>query len=123
MEPDPMPAVAAHSRPLIDPNAKRLAALPAAAREKFDRLRRRELRARALADGLADAIDRVRGTRDQAMRDLAIHDRRWPMAEFLGKENPESGEGRRVKSTPADFPEREVLVERVGEARAELQRL
>src|SRR6185437_7715513 len=46
-----------------------------------------------------------------------------PMAEFLGKEDPETGEGRRVKSTPADFPEREVLVERVEEAKAELLRL
>lgn len=121
-----MTSLAAASRPNVrptDPDAARLSALPAAAREKFDKLRRRELRARALADGLSDAIDRARETRDGALRVLALHDRQYPMAEFLAKEDPETGEGRRVKSVPADFPEREVLVERVAAAKAELQRL
>jgi hypothetical protein len=104
-----------------DSGDTRLRKLPTSAREKFERLRRTELRARALIDGLLDEIQRVRERRDEAVRDLSIFDRRYrPEAEFDYEESPETGTRKRV---PAQFPEREAILQRIERCKSELQHL
>jgi hypothetical protein len=126
-----MTATASISRPNTKPAAHeltsnanavgaRLKALPASAQQKFERLRRAELRSRALIDGLSDHQRRVRESRDLALRDLGIFDRRHPPEFTYEVSNKETGER---KSVPVVFPERAALVERIESDKSELARL
>ena len=98
----------------------RLKSLPISARDKFEKLRRAELRSRALIDGLYDQQQRVREQRDLAQRDLAIFDRRHPPEFTYEESNKDTGERRRI---PVVFPEREALVAKIEHGKSELTRL
>lgn len=123
-------APALSTRPNIKPTASelpsnenaanaRLKALPTSAQAKFERLRRAELRSRALIDGLLDEAERVRENLHITQRELAIFDRHWePQFEIVQDEKT----GTRTK-VPVEYPERAALNERIEVAKVELQRL
>ena len=112
---------AAHESPSnADTADARLKALPVSARDKFEKLRRAELRSRALVDGLYDQQQRIREQRDHAVRDLGIFDRRYPPEFTYEESNKDTGERRRI---PVVFPEREALVAKIEHGKSELTRL
>src|SRR4051812_15251149 len=87
----------------------RIAALPKAARDKLEHLRRVEQRSRAMADGLHDEMNRVRGMRDDAEVRLGFHDRNYA-GKYVVEENEATGARKRL---PAGAPERAAIVAEV----------
>lgn len=102
-----------------NPIDARLRHLPPDAVEKFEKLRRAELRTQAVLDGLQDAIARTREQRDRAARALAIFDRQNADA-FTVETDEKSGQHRRVATV---FPERVALAEEVEGFKRDLQHL
>lgn len=98
----------------------RLRPLPPAARDKFERLRRIETRARVTIDGLYDEMQRVRDQRDDAMRELAHFDRQQDPNTFTVEVDETTGLRKQV---PAKFPERDAILQRIEAFKSELQHL
>lgn len=98
----------------------RLRSLPAAARDKFERLRRIETRARVTIDGLYDEMQRVRDQRDETVRELAHFDRQQDPNTFAVETDEATGTKKRVVVT---FPERDAIVARIEALKSELQHL
>jgi hypothetical protein len=98
--------------------AKRMRSLPQPAQAKYERTRRAAIKAHAIVDGLRNEIESVREQRDAAMRDLGIHERRYPEG-FTYEATPEGGR----KRVPAQDPERDALAAMVEASTAELKRL
>jgi hypothetical protein len=108
---------AANTEPMAQ---ARLKALPQSAQNKYERLRRVALRARAFADGIYEETARVRELRGDAQLELGRFDRQHrPDAAFTYVEGPD-GTRKRVA---AQFPQRDAIVARIDAATAELKRL
>lgn len=103
--------------PSIDPAS---GPCPPAARDKFERLRRIEVRARTAIDGLYDEMQRIREQRDNAVRELAQFDRQQNPNTFTLETDEATGTQKRV---PAKFPERDAIVARIETLKAELHHL
>jgi hypothetical protein len=96
----------------------RLRSLPKPARDKFEKLRRAELRARAMADGLYDLQQRAREQVHNAQGELGMFDRRHPplwQHAVLGDPTSEQ--------VAVEYPERFIILAAIEAGKVELARL
>ena len=108
-------ALSTHNRA----EASALSRLPQSAQQKFEHLRRIELRARSTINGLRDELLRIRETRQDAERELAKFDEQHA-GKYVIEEDEKTGLRKRL---PFTNPDRNNLVATIAACRAEHTRL